>query len=110
VANKADEECHEFHENDHCHLDVIGLKYNLSQSLSGRAACLLLLIAPRSHGGSFLRDDQSYTTEILVDDNMDSYYLSIITFSFYRIQARPGNRMPLCVYKKEVSDWDPLDA
>jgi len=24
---------HEFHENDRCHLDVIGLKYDLSQSL-----------------------------------------------------------------------------
>ena len=26
VANKTDHEFHEFHENDHCHLDVIGLK------------------------------------------------------------------------------------
>jgi len=25
-------EFHEFHENDHCDLDVIGLKYNFSQS------------------------------------------------------------------------------
>ncbi|PYV42745.1 MAG: hypothetical protein DMG09_01865 [Acidobacteria bacterium] len=33
VANKTDHEFHEFHENDHCHLDVIGLKYNFSQSL-----------------------------------------------------------------------------
>jgi len=24
-------EFHEFHENDHCHLDVIGLKYNFLQ-------------------------------------------------------------------------------
>ena len=35
VANKAD---HEFHENYHCDLDVIGLKYNSSQSL--RPRCL----------------------------------------------------------------------
>ena len=28
VANKTDHEFHEFHENDRCHLDVIGLKYN----------------------------------------------------------------------------------
>ena len=25
MANKTDHEFHEFHENDHCHLDVIGL-------------------------------------------------------------------------------------
>jgi len=31
-------EFHEFQENDHCHLDVIGLKYNFSQSL--RPGCL----------------------------------------------------------------------
>ncbi len=40
---------HEFHENDHCHLDVIGLKYNFSQSL--RPCCLtLILIAPPEQG------------------------------------------------------------
>jgi len=27
-------EFHEFHENDRCHLDVIGLKYNSPQSLA----------------------------------------------------------------------------
>ncbi len=31
-------EFHEFHENDHRHLDVIGLKYNFSQFL--RPRCL----------------------------------------------------------------------
>jgi len=29
-------EFHEFHENDHCHLDVTGLKYNF-RGLSGAA-------------------------------------------------------------------------
>ena len=24
---------HEFHENDHCHLDLVGLKYDFSHSL-----------------------------------------------------------------------------
>ena len=38
VANKTDHEFHEFHENYHCDLDVIGLKYNSSQSL--RPRCL----------------------------------------------------------------------
>jgi len=28
VASKTDHEFHEFHENDDCHLDIIGLKYN----------------------------------------------------------------------------------
>jgi len=28
VANKSDHEFHEFHENDDCHLDIIGLQYN----------------------------------------------------------------------------------
>ncbi len=33
---KTDHEFHEFHENVHCHLDVIGLKYSFSQSLRPR--------------------------------------------------------------------------
>ena len=36
VAGSIGHEFHEFHENDHCHLDVIGLKYNFLQSLRPR--------------------------------------------------------------------------
>ena len=33
VASKSRHEFHEFHENDHCHLDLVGLKYDFSHSL-----------------------------------------------------------------------------
>ena len=33
MASKSRHEFHEFHENDHCHLDLVGLKYDFSHSL-----------------------------------------------------------------------------
>ncbi|PYV03106.1 MAG: hypothetical protein DMG10_12570 [Acidobacteria bacterium] len=43
-------EFHEFHENDRCHLDVIGLKYNSPHSLAAvldsTFNCTLLLFLP----------------------------------------------------------------
>ena len=40
-------EFHEFHENDHCAQDVIGLEYNFFTAPHGRAITTRLTIAPR---------------------------------------------------------------